>query len=110
MAPPTARRPDIPGPHRIFSRGPRFGFQLANVIATQIVDQLRTETGSSNPMIDEDKEPPVDIPPPVEKEQHTTLATQGSTTNALIKTMMVNMESMRICLEQADSWIANGGR
>ena len=83
------------------------GFQSYNAIVTQIVAQMRTEMGSTNPMIDE--ELPVDIPLPKELEPHVAIATQGSTTNALIETMVVNMELMRLCLEQVDSPNANRG-
>ena len=69
------RRPHIPGLCRIFQEAHvdlreaeesinELRFQLANAIITQIVDQLKTEMGSTNPM--EDEEPPTDISPPAE--------------------------------------------
>ena len=63
--------------------------------------------GSSNPVIDE--EPLTGVPPPVEPDPYVAFTTQSSMTNVLIETMMKNMKSIRVHLEQADSRTANGG-
>ena len=44
-----------------------------------------------------------------EPDQHIEVATQGSTTNVLIETMIENLELISVCLEKSEFRTANGG-
>ena len=88
--------------HEIEASVNKLGFQLANAILTQIVDQLRSEMGANN-LPTEEPERSAEIFLPIDQDVNVALTTQDNTKNAVIKTMMENMESMGLHLEQAES-------
>ena len=61
--------------------------------------------GLDNNIIIEESAPPNETPPlPDIIEANTVNATQDSTTNTIIETMIVNTEMMYICLKYTESW------